>query len=304
VARKCIDAAFAVARELDFPLRVEALDQLTAATALGPGLTRQWSTKDGVVEGLEAREFFGSGRRSWPLLDARHPDFAGIQQRRAEAHARSSFPARQEGPAEPVTAGESIWWCDFLWNRTYVTVGGDVRPCCVFGVPVTGNLLQQPFEQVWNNDAHRVMRQRMVAKKPVTACRGCMHIKKIDDPAEIGRLLQGRRVPRADEFEALPAVLDPRRQPRHRSGTPPVLEWEEVEGAREYVLEFSLDGFESILFSTKGPMGGPAVREPRYAVPPWAWRDAPVDREIHWRVLARLPAEQREVLRGCLPAEV
>jgi radical SAM protein with 4Fe4S-binding SPASM domain len=162
-----------------------------------------------------------------PLLDERHPDFAGIQQRRAEAHARSSFPAPQEALAEPAQPGESIWWCDFLWNRTYVTVGGDVRPCCVFGVPVTGNLLQQPFEQVWNNDAHRVMRQRMVAKKPVTACRGCMHIKKIDDPAEIGRLLQGRRVPRADEFEALPAVLDPRRQPRHRSGTPPVLEWEE-----------------------------------------------------------------------------
>jgi hypothetical protein len=46
------------------------------------------------------------------------------------------------------------------------------------------------------------------------------------------------------------------------------------------------------------------VREPHYAVPPWAWRDAPVDREIHWRVLARLPSEQREVLRGCLPAEV
>lgn len=302
LARERIDAALRVAEELRFPLRVEALDQLTAATAMGPGMTRAWSEKDGVVEGLEAREYFGEGRRPWPLVDARHPDFKAIQERRAEAYARSGFPERRAGDPD-APSGESIWWCDFLWNRTYVTVGGDVRPCCVFGVPVLGNVAQEPFEQVWNNDAHRVMRQRMVSKQPVTACRGCMHIKEISDPVEVDRLLQGRRVPESGELEALPAVLDPRRQQRHRSGAPPVLEWPPVEGAREYVLEFSLDGFASILFSTKGPMGGPAIRESRYAVPPWAWRDAPVDREIHWRVLARLPQGLREVQRGSVPPE-
>lgn len=193
--RERIDAAFRVAHELRFPLRIEALDQLTAATALGPGMMRAWSEKDGVVEGLEAREYFGEGRPPWPLPDARSPGFAAIQQRRAEAWARSGFPERRAGDPEAV-AGESIWWCDFLWNRTYVSIGGHVRPCCVIGVPALGNVAQEPFEQVWNNDAHRVMRQRMVKKQPVTACRGCMHIKEISDPVEIDRLLQGRRVPR------------------------------------------------------------------------------------------------------------
>jgi hypothetical protein len=82
-----------------------------------------------------------------------------------------------------------------------------------------------------------------------------------------------------------------------------VLAWQAVAGAREYVLEFSLDGFLSILFSTKGAQGGPAIREPRYAVPPWAWREAPVDREIHWRVFAKLPSGRHEVQRGSVPPE-
>ncbi|HEX6811965.1 MAG TPA: radical SAM protein [Planctomycetota bacterium] len=302
LARERIDTAFRVAKELRFPLRIEALDQLTAATALGPGMTRVWSEKDGVVEGLEAREYFGEGRPTWPLPDTRSPGFAAIQQRRAEAMSRSGLPERRAGDPE-AAAGESIWWCDFLWNRTYVTIGGHVRPCCVFGVPVLGNVAQEPFEQVWNNEAHRAMRQRMASKHPVIACRGCMHIKEIEDPVEIDRLLQGRRVPRPEELEELPAVLDPGRQERHRKGSPPVLEWEAVAGAREYVLEFSLDGFASILFSTKGPKGGPAIREARWPVPSWAWRDAPVDREIHWRVFAQLPSGPREVQRGSVPPE-
>ena len=302
LARERIDAAFRVAQELRFPLRIEALDQLTAATALGPDMTRVYSQQDGVVEGLEAREYFGEGRPPWPLLDTRSPDFAAIQQRRTEAYARSGFPERRAGDPQAV-AGDSIWWCDFLWNRTYVKIGGHVGPCCVIGMPVLGNVAQEPFEQVWNNDAYRAMRQRMVTKQPVTACRGCMHIKQISDPIEVDRLLQGRRVPRTEELEALPAVLDPRQQKRCRSGAPPVLAWEAVAGAREYVLDFSLDGFASILFSTKDPMGGPAIREPRYPVPPWAWRHAPVDREIRWRVLAQLPSGQREVQRGSVPPE-
>jgi MoaA/NifB/PqqE/SkfB family radical SAM enzyme len=304
LARRCIDEAFRVAEQVRLPLRVEALDQLTAATALGSGRLRELATRDGVVEGLELRETLGELRRPWPATGARDPGAETVQRRRAAARASAAtrLPEPRAGAPDAKDRG-SIWWCDFLWNKTYVTVGGDVRPCCVFGVPITGNLLQKPFEEVWNNREHRVMRQRMVMKTPVPACRGCMHIKEIADPVEVDRLLQGKRVPTADEAEPLPATLDPRCEPRHRSGEPPVLEWPPVPDAREYVLEFSLDEFASILYSTKGPMGGPAVRENRYAVPPWAWRDAPVDREIWYRVLAHLPTGPREVMRGSVGAE-
>ncbi|MFY9343472.1 MAG: hypothetical protein WAT39_13330 [Planctomycetota bacterium] len=69
------------------------------------------------------------------------------------------------------------------------------------------------------------------------------------------------------------------------------------------MLEFSLDDFGSILFATDGPLGGPAIRVTRYQVPLWAWRDAPVDRTIQYRVLACLPAGRREVARGSVGPE-
>ena len=90
---------------------------------------------------------------------------------------------------------------------------------------------------------------------------------------------------------------------RERQGERPRLSWDAVEGAREYVLEFSLDAFGSVLFTTDGPMGGPAIRQNWFQIPPWMWRLAPVDYEIHWRVLARCEDGDREVARGSVPAE-
>ncbi|MGB3966674.1 MAG: radical SAM protein [Planctomycetota bacterium] len=146
LARACIDEAFAVAAEVGLSLHVQALDQLTAATAVDPDKKRSIPTRDGVVEGLERRSAEHGTARQWPELDARHPEFTAIQARRAAARAASGFPEPWTG--EPA-AGGSIWFCDFLWHKTYVSIGGDVRACCVDGSPVLGNLLQQPFEQVW-----------------------------------------------------------------------------------------------------------------------------------------------------------
>lgn len=301
LARACIDEAFAVAAEVKLSLHVQALDQLTAATALDRDKQRAIPTRDGVVEGLAKRAAtHGEGRR-WPELDARNPQFAAIQARRAAARAASGFPEPWTG--EPA-AGASMWFCDFLWHKTYVSIGGDVRACCVDGNPVLGNLLQQPFEQVWNNENYRNMRLRLAAKAPAPTCRGCMHIREEHDPVLVARYLQGQRPPRADELPALPPALDPTQRRRHRSGPPPELTWPPEPWAHSYVLEFSLDDFGSILFTTDGPMGGPAIRASRYQVPLWAWRDAPVDRPISYRVIACLPNERREVARGAVPAEV
>jgi MoaA/NifB/PqqE/SkfB family radical SAM enzyme len=311
LARACIDEALAVAEAIGLPLHVQALDQLTAATAMDRDTKRAFATVNGVVEGLERRAVLQDRPRPWPGLDARHPDYAGIVARRAAARQASSFPEPFAGDssaaADPAGAAtEPIWFCDFLWNKTYVTIGGDVRPCCVDGVPVVGNVLREPFERVWNNASYRAMRQRLVARQPVPACRGCMHVREERDPQVIARHLRGARAPRTDELPELPAALDPKRQRRQRSGAPPVLEWPALDGAREYVLEFSLDDFLSVLFTTDGTLGGPAIpaiRTNRYAVPVWAWRDAPVDRAITWRALACLPDGRREVARGVVAAE-
>jgi hypothetical protein len=194
-------------------------------------------------------------------------------------------------------------WCEFLWHKTYVAIGGDVRPCCVHGSPVVGNLLRESFEAVWNGEAYRQMRQRLVRNDPAPVCRGCTHIRTIADPAVAARYLLGARLPEASEIGPLPAALDPRRARRQRRGAPPVLEWDAQPDAQRYVLEFSLDEFESILFSTDGPQGGPKIRQNRYEVPAWAWRDAPTERAIHWRVVAKTAGGDRVVTTGALMPE-
>lgn len=301
VARASIDEAFAAAAETGISLHVQALDQLTAATAVDPARKRAIPTKDGVVEGLEKRSAMHGPARKWPEPGAGHPDHADMQSRRAAARAAADLPEPWTGGDAATT--EPIWFCDFLWHKTYVSIGGDVRACCVDGNPVLGNLLTEPFEKVWNDENYRNMRMRLAAKEPAPTCRGCMHIKEERDPQAIARHLQGRRPPRRDELPELPPALDPQRRRRTRSGPPPVLAWPAEPAAHSYVLEFSLDGFASILFATDGPMGGPAIRTNRYQVPPWAWRDAPVDRPIHYRVLACLPDGRREIARGAAEAE-
>lgn len=300
LARACIDAAFAAAAESRIALHVQALDQMTAATAVDPATRRALPTKDGVIEGLEMREATNGSDRKWPGADPSRPDHAEVQARRKAARAASPLPKPWTGAPQPT---EPVWHCDFLWNKTYVSIGGDVRPCCVDSVPVLGNLNAERFEDVWNNENYRAMRTMLVAKAPAPTCRGCMHVKETRDPATVARLLQGRRAPRVDELAPLPPALDPLRRRRSRSGPPPTLTWPVEPGAHSYVLEFSLDGFASILFATDGPMGGPAIRDNRYQVPPWAWRDAPVDRAIQYRVLACLPDGRREIARGAAEAE-
>ncbi|MCA8957569.1 MAG: SPASM domain-containing protein, partial [Planctomycetes bacterium] len=305
LARACIDEAVRVAEQIGLRLVIESLDQLTAATAAA-GTDRVLSVVDGVIEGLEARSVHPELARPIPVLDEAHPGSPEVQARRAEGCAELDLqPGYRPDPERGAASRpESIWHCDFLWNKTYIYVGGNVRPCCVHEVPALGNVREQSFDRIWNNENYRAMRQRMVVKDPVPACKGCMHIHEITDPQQIDGILQGKQLPERKSLPELPEALDPRRARRRRKGSPPLLQWNAVEGVPSYTVEFSLDGFGSILFSTDSERGGPAIRENRYQVPLWAWKDAPVEREIHYRVLARpVGGEPVEIYRSLIPAE-
>jgi MoaA/NifB/PqqE/SkfB family radical SAM enzyme len=302
VALASIEQACAVARELGFSLRIDALDQITAATATAGGTLRAYATRDGVVEGFEFREVNPDRRRPWPKRGESGVAEAAVAERRTAAAGNASFPQPQPS-AVPAPGLAGMPWCEFLWHKTYVAIGGDVRPCCVHGSPVVGNLLHESFEAVWNGEAYRQMRQRLVRGDPAPVCRGCTHIRTITDPVQAARHLLGARLPTAGEVGPLPAALDPQRARRQRAGAPPVLTWAVLPDAQRYVVEFSLDGFQSVLFSTDGPQGGPKIRQNRYEVPAWAWRDAPTDRAIQWRVWAKTAAGDRLCAEGTLAAE-
>jgi radical SAM protein with 4Fe4S-binding SPASM domain len=64
------------------------------------------------------------------------------------------------------------------WHRggVYVSWQGHVTPCCQRPDPRTvqfGNLLEQPFEVIWNSDEYRRFRNELAAGRPPETCRTC-----------------------------------------------------------------------------------------------------------------------------------
>lgn len=206
LARACIDEAVAAAKETGLYLKVLALDQYTAANALADGQARPVASADGIVAGLEEREV-GKARPD-PVAFARpEPEVAA---RREEAWSTSAYPRQKPRPRFP-KLHDPIWVCEFLWSMPYVQLEGGVRPCCMPGPPEVGSLEKQSFEGIWNGDAYREMRQRLVIRDPIAVCRGCQNIKEIRDPKRIAAWLQHCSAPAAkdvveSEYSKLPAI--------------------------------------------------------------------------------------------------
>ncbi len=204
LAQREIDRAIREADRTGITLIVNALDLMTATTALGKS-ERDLPTRDGVVEGLEARHANVDKLRKAPLPDLDAPDNARVSERRNEAARDARFPrpyrrTRLGKWARLLTRraprrGSRIGYCEFLWTKTYIQLDGKVSTCCVHKAPVVGSLEDAPLDEVWNNETYRTMRKQIVLQDPVPACRGCMHIREITDPGLIDLALQGKEIP-------------------------------------------------------------------------------------------------------------
>jgi MoaA/NifB/PqqE/SkfB family radical SAM enzyme len=309
VAIEYIDRALARAKELGLTLTVQPLDQLTAASATSGGQRRKYATENGSVGGLGAKSVDAGGWPTWPQpFPEDDPEHDAIQARRETAWAKTSHvrraepePAQAPAPARgfldkirrkaPATP-ESIWFCDYLWNKTYIGVSGHVTPCCVPAAPQLGDLAQQRFDDVWNSPRYRDMRLRMALKKPVPFCRGCQHIQEIHEPEKILRALGGRELPSADTLVS--------------ADGPPEFTWMEARNARGYEIEFSLNGFADVDYSSS--WHGPMLTDNRFRVPQWVWEQTPKGQAVYWRAFAHLAAENGsastrfEVGQGVIPA--
>lgn len=68
--------------------------------------------------------------------------------------------------------------CLMPWTSVYITVDGDVRPCCSF--PLTteatlGNIFTDDFMQLWNNPRYRSLRSSFrKGKRPFKICQNCI----------------------------------------------------------------------------------------------------------------------------------
>lgn len=56
--------------------------------------------------------------------------------------------------------------CRWLWDATYVTANGFVTPCCFSYEGDFKNLLDTPFESIWNGDFHTTFRRELLEGLP------------------------------------------------------------------------------------------------------------------------------------------
>jgi MoaA/NifB/PqqE/SkfB family radical SAM enzyme len=88
--------------------------------------------------------------------------------------ARGSLAARRSADEAPWQA------CLRPWTTAYVTANGNCLPCCIapfatqnYASLILGNLFEQPFAEIWNNDRYRAFRSALLSPHPHTACAGC-----------------------------------------------------------------------------------------------------------------------------------
>ena len=82
--------------------------------------------------------------------------------------------------------------CSFPWFSMYITVEGDVKPCCMFSYLDTkfGNLLQEDIHAIWNNEKYQQFRQILrQGKYPDVRCQDCVPEKMLDLSAVFRRVI-------------------------------------------------------------------------------------------------------------------
>jgi MoaA/NifB/PqqE/SkfB family radical SAM enzyme len=70
--------------------------------------------------------------------------------------------------------------CRRPWTLVYVTVHGNVLPCCIspwvadpYDGIVLGNLFEQPLEEIWRGRGYEEFRGALLTESPPQPCRGC-----------------------------------------------------------------------------------------------------------------------------------
>lgn len=72
--------------------------------------------------------------------------------------------------------GDKKMRCRWPWCATYITVEGDITPCCHCPdarLLSFGNIFNKPFREIWNNSSYKNFRIALKTGKPPFICRSC-----------------------------------------------------------------------------------------------------------------------------------
>lgn len=94
--------------------------------------------------------------------------------------------AREEGKSIGVGlkilpyADDILKTCEWPWRMPYITFDGYVTTCCHVEDPKVGNLgniLETPFEDIWNGSSYRALREHFTDLSKNELCRVCPYLK-------------------------------------------------------------------------------------------------------------------------------
>lgn len=103
-----------------------------------------------------------------------------IAARAAALDFSASGATEPEVSLSPVHADRPWSACRRPWNLVYVTVHGNVLPCCIapwitghYEGIILGNLYRQSLEEIWWGDCYADFRRDLQTAEPPEPCRGC-----------------------------------------------------------------------------------------------------------------------------------
>ncbi|TAK35120.1 MAG: radical SAM protein [Chloroflexota bacterium] len=90
-------------------------------------------------------------------------------------------------------AGDGRGLCQEPWETVFITADGSVEPCCILysGEPM-GNIHEQSFDEIWNNEKYQRLRAMLYAGKMPEACKDCPTLWVRRHTARYSRVLLSR----------------------------------------------------------------------------------------------------------------
>ena len=146
-------------------------------------LQRMVYYSDSADAGITAPGMLGSGHGLFASFDAQVDAILA----ESEALARELGVALRASGATSAQRsisgdGQGRPWaaCMRPWTTAYITANGNALPCCISPFATTdyqslqlGNVFEQPFDHLWNDERYRAWRERLLSDRPNAACAGC-----------------------------------------------------------------------------------------------------------------------------------
>lgn len=79
-------------------------------------------------------------------------------------------------PKQAEIESKNAAYCLYPDHGVYIEPAGDVKACCVSPIYSFGNLDEQSFEEIWNGEKYRKLRETYLSDKPfLPHCKGCLN---------------------------------------------------------------------------------------------------------------------------------